>query len=82
MTGIFYVLKRGWNGYRNKSQNRKLALQKEILPPLLRGFEPATFQYLCPALCGRAVGGAHDAVIAGEAGTVVKLELFIALFLN
>ena len=35
---------RGWNGYRNKSQHRKLTLEKNILPPLLQGFEPATFQ--------------------------------------
>ena len=35
---------RGWNGYRNKSQHRKLTLEKKILPPLLQGFEPATFQ--------------------------------------
>ena len=35
---------RGWNGYRNKSQHRKLTLQKRILPPLLQGFEPATFR--------------------------------------
>ena len=34
----------GWNGYRNKSQHRKLTLEKKILPPLLQGFEPATFQ--------------------------------------
>ena len=34
---------RGWNGYRNKSQHRKSTLEK-ILPPLLQGFEPATFQ--------------------------------------
>ena len=34
---------RGWNEYRNKSQHRKLALEKKILPPLLPGFEPATF---------------------------------------
>ena len=32
---------RGWNGYRNKSQHRKLTLEKKILP---QGFEPATFQ--------------------------------------
>ena len=25
---------RGWNGYRNKSQHRKLTLEKKILPPL------------------------------------------------
>ena len=35
---------RGWNGYRNKSQHRKLTLEKKILPPLQQGFEPATFQ--------------------------------------
>ena len=35
---------RGWSGYRNKSQHRKLTLQKKILPPLLRGLEPATFR--------------------------------------
>ena len=35
---------REWNGYRNKSQHRKSTLEKKILPPLLQGFEPATFQ--------------------------------------
>ena len=35
---------RGCNGYRNKSQHRKSTLEKKILPPLLQGFEPATFQ--------------------------------------
>ena len=34
----------GWNGYRNKSQYRKLTPEKIILPPLLQGFEPATFR--------------------------------------
>ena len=35
---------RGWNGYRNKSQHRKLTLEKKIPPPLLQGFELATSQ--------------------------------------
>ena len=35
---------RGWNGYRNKNQHRKLTMEKKILPPLLPGFEPTTFQ--------------------------------------
>ena len=35
---------RGWNGYGNKSQHRKLTLEKKILPPLLQGFKPKTFQ--------------------------------------
>ena len=30
---------RGWNGYQNKSQHRKLTLENKILPPLLQGFE-------------------------------------------
>ena len=34
----------GWNGYWNKSQHRKSTLEKKILPPLLQGFEPTTFQ--------------------------------------
>ena len=43
MTGIFYMT-RGWNRYRNKSQHRKLTLEKKIVPPLLRGLEPGTFR--------------------------------------
>ena len=39
------VLTRGWNGYRNKSQHRKLTLEKKILPPFQQGFEPATFNH-------------------------------------
>ena len=38
------AITRGWNGYRNKSQHRKLTLEKKILPPLQKGFEPATFR--------------------------------------
>ena len=37
---------RGWNVYGNKSQHIKLTLEKKILPPLLQGFEPATFRSL------------------------------------
>ena len=33
---------RGWNGYRNKNQNRKLTLEKNIFPPLLPGIDPRT----------------------------------------
>ena len=35
---------RGWNRYRNKSQHRELTLEKKILPLLLQGFKPMTFQ--------------------------------------
>ena len=31
------VVTRGWNGYGNKSQHRKLTMKKEILPSLLPG---------------------------------------------
>ena len=37
-------LTRGRNGYRNKSQHRKLTVEKKIIPPLQQGFEPATFR--------------------------------------
>ena len=30
---------RGWNGYRNKSQHRKLTLQFFLIRPLLQGFD-------------------------------------------
>ena len=33
---------RGWNGYQNKSQHRKLTLMKITLWQFLQGFEPAT----------------------------------------
>ena len=36
---------RVWNGYRNKSQHRKLTLEKKFLPPLLQGFEPRPFNH-------------------------------------
>ena len=34
----------GWTGYRKKSRHRKLTLEKKILPVLLLGLEPETFQ--------------------------------------
>ena len=37
------VVTQGWNGYQNKSQHRKLTLEKKILPLLMQGFEHATF---------------------------------------
>ena len=33
-----------WNRYQNKSQHRKLTVEKKILPLLLPGFEPKTLQ--------------------------------------
>ena len=34
----------GVDGYRNKSQHRKLTQEKKIFPPLLPGLEPRTFR--------------------------------------
>ena len=36
---------RGWNGYGNKSQHRKLTLEKKILPSLLPGHIPPCSQH-------------------------------------
>ena len=33
------AITRGWNGYRNESQHRKLTLEKTILPPRLPGLD-------------------------------------------
>ena len=44
------LVTRGWDGYRNKSQRRKLTLEKKILPPLLQGLEPGPFNYESGAL--------------------------------
>ena len=42
---------RGWNGYRNKSQHRKLTLEKKSLPPKRWDWlEPGTFLVTSPAL--------------------------------
>ena len=38
------VVTQGWNRYRDKSQHRKLTLENKILPLLLPGLKPATFQ--------------------------------------
>ena len=43
----------GWNGDRSKSQHRKLTLAKKILPPLLQGLEPGTFQSRAPPISSR-----------------------------
>ena len=43
-TSTATAVTRGWNGYRNKSQHRKLTLEKKILPPLQQGVNPATFR--------------------------------------
>ena len=47
MTGVYYVatvVKRGVERTPTKGQRTKLTLEKKILPPLLDGFELATFR--------------------------------------
>ena len=41
---------RGWNGYRNKSQHRKLSLEKKILPLFLQDSNPRPFNHESDAL--------------------------------
>ena len=53
------VLTWGWNGYRNKSQHRKLTLEKKILPLLQQGFEPATFRSQVRCSNHRAIPAPH-----------------------
>ena len=36
---------RRWNGYRNKSQHKKLTPEKNILPPLMQGSNPRPFDH-------------------------------------
>ena len=38
------VVTQGWNRYQNKSQHRKLTLEKKILLPLLQRLKPETFR--------------------------------------
>ena len=56
---LFYVLTRGWNGYRIKGQHRKLTLEKKILRPLLRDSNPQPFNHessaLTTELCPRPI---------------------------
>ena len=44
------AITRGRNGYRNKSQYRKLTLEKKFLLMLLKGLEPGPFYRVSGAL--------------------------------
>ena len=64
---------RGWNGYRNQSQHRNSTLEKKIIPPILQGFEPATFKSRVrrssTELSPPMRGGSHCACTTVCAGT-------------
>ena len=54
---------RGSNGYRNKSQHRKLTPEKKIIPLLIQGFEPATFQSRVRRSNHRVIPGPYGKLI-------------------
>ena len=65
---------RGWNGYQNRSQHRKLTLEKKILPLPPQGFEPTTFQsrvrhsnhWAIPGTQCRYTYSTHITVLSGQ----------------
>ena len=66
---------RGWNGHRNESQHRK-STPENILPPLLRGLEPGSFQsrgmmWNDVELCVKWSGEIWCAVWSCDAGCVL-----------
>ena len=51
---------RGWNGHRIGVSTTKLTLEKKILPPLLPGFELATFRSRARRPNQQAIPAAYD----------------------
>ena len=82
VTGIFFfffflratAVTRGWNGYRSKSQRRRLTLEKKKnLPPLLPGLEPEIFG-------SRVRSSNHWAIATPRCGSEVPGHTFVAGF--
>ena len=65
---------RGWNGYRNRSQHRKLTLEKKILPPLQQGFEPATFR-------SRVRRSNHWAILAPQIHNNIIHDVYVYVYI-
>ena len=63
----------GWNGYRNKSQHRKLTLEK-ILPPLLPGLESGTFRSRVWRYNHWAIPAPHKWLASRKTWNVEELE--------
>ena len=72
---------RGWNGYRNESQHRKLTLEKKILPPLLQGFEPATFRSRVRRSNHWAIPAPKMTSFLDLSRYITKVSTFLLLFL-
>ena len=70
---------RGCNGYRNKSQHRKSTLEKKIIPLLLRGFEPTTFQSRVLRSSHLAIPAPNTSVPGGGEG---RVSLILSLDLS
>ena len=69
---------RGWNGHQHKRQHRKLTLEKNSLPMLLPGFEPATFQPR-GRCCNHSAIIVPRPVLMGTMMTMIPQTLLIAL---
>ena len=65
---------RGWNGYRKKSQHRKLTLENKILPPLQQGFKPATFQSRVWRSNHWAIPAPKDERTVQQLSTILKIR--------
>ena len=64
---------RGWNGYRNKNQHRKLTLEKEVLPPLLQSLESVTFELSVQCMLCIVSGNALNGMV--QFGMVIIIIL-------
>ena len=69
---------RGWNGHQHKRQHRKLTLEKNSLPMLLPGLEPATFQPR-GRCCNHSAILVPRPVLMGTMMTMIPQTLLIAL---
>ena len=65
--------------YRNKSQHRELTLEKKILPPLLQGFELATFQSRVRRSNHRAIPAPQHLLLLFVRLLLLSLMLFVPL---
>ena len=82
VTGIVFcflratAVTRGWNGYRSKSQRRRLTLEKKKnLPPLLPGLEPEIFG-------SRVRSSNHWAIATPRCGSAMPGHTFVAGFFS
>ena len=63
-----------WDGYQNKSQYRKLTLEKKILSPFLQGFKLAT-DLSITSLALKPLSCPHSPLLKGKDATTNKCKL-------